>query len=185
MRVGRGKFKIGKTLLFEPEITPRIIKINKLLKKNLPFINYCLWNSNIINEFSLHINKLDFTIIDTEKEVAEPVFFLLKENYKHVFYKASKELYYNYFPDIQNILIIRHLTTEAPVQTIKTIPTVTIEKMLVDLYSDTEFEYIQGNELTLIFKNAFDKYTVNESKLLRYASRKGKKNKILDIINKL
>ena len=128
---------------------------------------------------------MNFTIIDTEKDVAKSVFFLLKENYKHVFYKADKEMYYNYFPEIQNVIIIRDLITEAPIKTIKTIPTVTIEKMLVDLYSDIEFEYLQGNELSFIFKNAFDKYTVNESKLLRYANRKGKKAKILNIIKNL
>lgn len=155
------------------------------MKNNLPFINYCLWNSNIINEFSLHINKMNYTIIDTEKEVAKSVLFLLKENYKHVFYKANKEMYYDYFPEIQNVIIIRDLITEAPVKTVKKIPTVTIEKLLVDLYSDIVFEYLQGNELSFIFENAFNKYTVNESKLLRYASRKGKKTKILKLINNL
>ncbi|MEA2040976.1 MAG: DUF6577 family protein [Bacteroidota bacterium] len=184
-RIGRGKFKIGKELLFEPEISLKIKKINRLLKNNLPFINYCLWNSNIINEFSLHINKMNYTIIDTEKEVAKSVLFLLKENYKHVFYKANKEMYYDYFPEIQNVIIIRDLITEAPVKTVKKIPTVTIEKLLVDLYSDIVFEYLQGNELSFIFENAFNKYTVNESKLLRYASRKGKKTKILKLINNL
>ncbi len=128
---------------------------------------------------------MNFTIIDTEKDVAKSVFFLLKENYKHVFYKADKEMYYNYFPEIQNVIIIRDLITEAPIKTIKAIPTVTIEKMLVDLYSDIEFEYLQGNELSFIFKNAFNKYTVNESKLLRYANRKGKKTKILEVIKNL
>jgi len=94
-------------------------------------------------------------------------------------------MYYNYFPDIQNVIIVRHLVTEAPVQKIKTIPTVTIEKMLVDLYSDIDFEYLQGNELSFIFKNAFSKYTINENKLLRYANRKGKKEKIIDFIKNL
>lgn len=184
-RIGRGKFKFGKELLFIPEISSKILKINKLLKNNLPFIKYCLWNSDIINEFSLHINKINYTIIDTEKEVAKSVFFLLKENYKHVFYKANKEMYYDYFPEIQNVIIIRDLITEAPIKTVKKTPTVTIEKLLVDLYSDIEFEYLQGNELSFIFENAFNKYTINESKLLRYASRKGKKSKILKIIQNL
>ncbi len=155
------------------------------MKSNLPFIHYCLWDSKIINEFSLHLNKINYTIIDTEKDVAKSVYFLVKENYKHVFYKANKEMYQDYFPEIQNIIIIRNLITEAPVKIIKTIPTVTIEKMLVDLYSDIEFEYLQGNELSFIFKNAFIKYTINQSKLLRYARRKGVKDRIEKLINNL
>ncbi len=182
-RMGRGKFKFGETLLFKPKNTSKIIKVNNLIKKQLPFINYCIWTSNIINEFSLHINKINYTIIDTEREASKSVLFLLKDYYKHVFYKASKEMFVDYFPDLKNIIIIRDLVTEAPVQSVNKIPTVTIEKLLVDLYCDSEFEYLQGNELSYIYKNAFDKYTVNESKLLRYASRKGKKVEILKFIN--
>ncbi len=168
-----------------PEISSKIIKINRLLKQQLPFIKYCLWNSIIINEFSLHINKINYTIIDAEREVAKSVFFLIKDNYKHVFYKANKEMFYDYFPDLQHVIIIRDLITEAPIKTIKKIPTITIEKLLVDIYSDIEFEYLKGSELSFIYKSAFDKHTINESKLLRYASRKGKKTKILKLIKNL
>jgi hypothetical protein len=94
-------------------------------------------------------------------------------------------MFYDYFPDLQNLIVVRELITEAPIQTIKKIPTITIEKLLVDLFGDKEFEYLQGNELFIIYKNAFDKYTVNESKLLRYASRKGKRGKISNLLKKL
>ena len=51
--------------------------------------------------------------------------------------------------------------------------------MLVDLYCDVElFQFYQGKEKNTIFKEAFSKYTINKSKLLRYASRRGKKEEI-------
>ncbi|MHA4811483.1 DUF6577 family protein [Flavitalea flava] len=49
------------------------------------------------------------------------------------------------------------------------------EKMLVDLFTDNEFEYLEGNELISVFKNAWDHFPVNQSKLLRYAGRKGQR----------
>ena len=51
--------------------------------------------------------------------------------------------------------------------------------MLVDLYCDVDlFQFYQGKEKGTIFKEAFSKYTINKSKLLRYASRRGKKEEI-------
>ena len=58
-------------------------------------------------------------------------------------------------------------------------PTATLEKILVDIFSDEEFQYLQSNELVVIFKSAFERYTINESKLIRYADRKRKKKQLL------
>ena len=56
--------------------------------------------------------------------------------------------------------------------------------MLVDLFSDTViFDLFQGNERSIIYTEAFEKYTINNNKLLRYASRRGKKEEIQEYIN--
>jgi hypothetical protein len=72
--------------------------------------------------------------------------------------------------------------TGSPVQLVKNVPTTTIEKLLVDLFCDKEFEFLQGYELTHIFNNAFSKYTINVDKLLRYASRKAKRDQLSEFI---
>ena len=36
-----------------------------------------------------------------------------------------------------------------------------------DLFSNKEFEFLHGYELTFIFNHAFSKYTINKNKLLR------------------
>jgi hypothetical protein len=59
----------------------------------------------------------------------------------------------------------------------------TLEKILVDWATDKEFFSFQGNEIFSIFKNAFDKYTINKSSMLRYASRKEKRANIAEMIN--
>lgn len=59
--------------------------------------------------------------------------------------------------------------------------------MLVDIFCDKiVFLAYQGNEMKTIFTSAYNKYTINENKLLRYANRRGKKEqlqKYLKLIN--
>ena len=49
--------------------------------------------------------------------------------------------------------------------------------------SDEEFEYLRSNEMVLIFKSAFERYTISESKLIRYADRKRKKKLLIDFLD--
>ena len=56
-------------------------------------------------------------------------------------------------------------------------------KILIDLFSDKEYVSFQGGEIYSIFSNAIELYTVNERALLRYTSRKKKKDKIRGLLN--
>jgi hypothetical protein len=75
------------------------------------------------------------------------------------------------------------LITEAPIQYIDKIKTITVEKLLVDIFSDEIWESLKGYEMVRIFENAFGKYSINYSKLLRYAFRKGKKEEIMNFLS--
>lgn len=59
--------------------------------------------------------------------------------------------------------------------------------MLVDIFCDEIiFSAYKGNEMKTIFTSAFNKYAINENKLLRYANRRGKREqlkKYLKLIN--
>lgn len=182
LRTGKGKFRLGKGFLYIPEVDNRIIKINRLLKEKYPFIQYCIWVSSSIIEFGHHIPKTNIILVDTERDSMESVFYTLKEEFKTVFHKPGKDLYDNYINDLQKPIIVRPLVSEAPLQTIKRIPTLTLEKLLVDALVDEEFVFLKGNEINHIFRNAFERYSVNISKLIRYADRKRKKPEVLQIL---
>ena len=66
-------------------------------------------------------------------------------------------------------LVIRNLTTESPLGERDNLPVITIEKMLVDVYCDSEFLFLAAGELRAIYQNAYYKYTINENRLMRYA----------------
>jgi len=182
IRIGKGKFKLGKGSLYIPEVDPRIIKTSKFIKERFPFIQYCIWGSFSIIEFGHHIPRTNIIFVDVDRDTTESVYHSLKEEYRDVFYKPGKELLNNYINDLNKVIIVRPLVSEAPIQIVKKIPTITIEKLLVDALVDEEFEFLKGNEINHVFENAFDRYSVNISKLIRYADRKRKKTDLLQIL---
>ncbi len=178
VRLGRGKFALGVHTQYKPYTSLRFSRINNLIKNRFPYIQFCIWNSSSIIEFGQHIPKTNTTYVDVERDAAESVYYLLKDEYSEVFLRPGINAINEYISDLDKPIIVRTLVTEAPLQLIHGILTITIEKLLVDLFSDEEFTLLQSNELTHIYRNAFDRYSVNKSKLLRYADRKRKKKEL-------
>jgi len=178
-RIGRGKFSLGNSKIFIPEINSKLKTINSKLKKEFPFLEICLWNTSSFNEFMVHQPGRFYILIEVEKDAAQSVFFFLKEAKYSVFIDPTKDLIEKYLPDEKETLIVKPLVTEAPTQKIEGLNTTTIEKMLVDIFCDEViFSTQQGAEKRTIFKEAFTKYTINQSKMLRYADRRRKKEEL-------
>ena len=81
--------------------------------------------------------------------------------------------------------LIKNLVSEAPLQKVDDIPVSTLEKMLVDIYCDPDFSYLQGSEYARIAENAMTIFNINKTKLLRYAKRRGVKEELERIYNEL
>ena len=185
-RIGRGKFLLSDKKEFIPDIPSKLEVLNNKIKKQFPFLNFCLWSSAVFNEFMLHQPGKFYFIVEVEKDATESVFYFLKEKNYSVFVNPTRELLNLYVPDEKETWIVKSLVTEAPVQHISGIPTTTIEKLLVDLYCDAIIlDAQQGFEKDRIFNNAFEKYVINENKMLRYAARRRKKKVFSDYINSI
>lgn len=185
-RIGRGKFVLGTQSLFIPNIPQKLKTFNYKLNKNFPFLDYCLWTTSVLNEFMLHQPGRFFFLVEVERDAVESVFFFIKELKYSVFMEPSNELLDRYLPDEKETWIVKSLVTEAPIQIISGIPSTTIEKLLVDLFCDTVvLDAQQGSEKDRIFKEVYEKYTINESKMLRYADRRRKKKEFGDYLNKV
>jgi hypothetical protein len=177
-KVGRGKYKLGERKLFKPILYEETIeiyqKISVLFPQNIESsIRFCCWHTSILNELMNHQPARFFTLIETEKEVTDSVFHLLREQYTDVFINPTPKEINDYIIGKQGVVVIKNLKTEAPTQVIEHIPTITIEKILVDIYCDESlFITYQEPERETIFRNAFENYVINESKLFRYARRR-------------
>ena len=127
-----------------------------------------------------------YILVETEKESMESVFYFLKENKYAVYLNPGPEIISKYLSSEKNAVIIKSLVSEAPMQNIKGVNTITIEKMLVDIFCDDNiFSAQQGSELKNIFIEALKKYTVNENRLLRYADRRRRKDDIIKYLKSI
>jgi hypothetical protein len=185
-RIGRGKFILGEGRNFIPEIPDKIKVINNKLRRNFPFLNICLWSTSVFNEFMLHQPGRFYLLVEVEKDAMESVFYFMKESKYSVFLEPTRELFNRYIPNEKETWIVKSLVSEAPTQNVSGINTTTIEKMLVDIFCDPlTFDAQQGSEMKIIFKESFEKYTVNENKMLRYADRRRKKKKLNEYLDKV
>jgi hypothetical protein len=185
-RVGRGQFTLGEDRNFIPQITSHLKKVYTKLHKHFPYLQICVWHTTVVNELMLHQPGRFYTLVEVEKDAIEHVFFVLKENYQHVFLNPSAHLLSHYASGDKAAIIVKSLVSEAPIQTVNGVQTITIEKMLVDIFCDeTIFASQQGGEMDHIFKEAYNRYTIHENRMLRYADRRRKKDAFDNYLNRV
>lgn len=185
-RIGRGKFEIGEGKNYIPEISPKIRSLNTKLKKKFPYLQICIWDTSILNEFMLHQPGRFYLLVEVEKEVLNPVFYFLKEAKYPAFVGPTKEILEKYLPINKEAVIVKPLVSEAPIQDIKGVNTASLEKILVDIFCDKViFSAHQGSEMRKIFMEVLTKYTLNQNRMLRYADRRRKKENFHQYLNSI
>ena len=178
-RIGRGKFRLGEGRKYIPEISKETKSIFKKLKTEFPYANFCVWNTSVLNEFMQHQPNRFLLLVETDKETANSIFYFLREIQKPGFIEPTNDILKKYILNEKEAFVVKLLVSEAPTQNINEVETATIEKILVDIFcDDIIFSAQQGAEMRTIFKEAFTKYTINQSKMLRYADRRGKKEEL-------
>lgn len=164
-------------------VSDELKQLNELLKTKFPFIIFCLWNSNVLLPFMRHIPNLNLIYVDVENDAAESVFNFLNENQeKRIFLRPNAEEFNRYITGT-DVIIIRQLISESPLQKVGDILVPTFEKIMVDISGDVEFEFLQGAEITYFYQNILEHNEINKSKLLRYASRRGRRQKVEQLYN--
>lgn len=189
IRIKRGVYKLPDDARkdFSIVCSEEMKKINQQLKTQFPFADYCLWSGSSLLPYMHHMPSLSFVLVDVEREVAEAVFNLLNsDSSKRVYLMPSLTDFERYI-NTNEAIIIRSLISESPLQLVDGIKTPTIEKILVDIIGDVEFSFLQGVEINYVYNTIFEKHNINKNKLLRYASRRGRKQLIEDLLktNKL
>lgn len=185
-RTGKGKFSLGSSKAFIPEVSITLKNLYRDIQRQFPYVQICVWSTSVFNEFMLHQPGRYYLLVEVDKDVTQSVFNFLTEKKKSIFLEPTAEVLSLYASKEKNAMIIKSLVSEAPVQLLQNVFTVTLEKMLVDIFCDEVlFAAQQGSEMQTIFRNAFDNYTVNENKMLRYADRRRKKEAFLNYLHKI
>lgn len=185
--LGKGIFTLKPIVEFKPIADKTIISLSRIISKTFPFINFVIWNNSILNTISQHISNKNIILIEVEKDSIESVFLLLKEKKKEVYINPSAEIINNYIYDSnKTVYVIKNLISESPLLKVDNYTMPSIEKILVDVYSNPSlFQSYQGRELRYLFTNAFEKYSISVQKMIRYATRRGKKEELLLFIQQI
>ena len=185
IKVGRNLFSISDNIkpTYEYKPSDEEYEMATSLQKKFPFVILCVWKANAITPFMQHIPSTSFLLVDVERVAMNSVFLHLQTLYpeKMILLNPSKEDCERYL-NMDNAVIVRPLIAEAPITAYQGINIPTIEKILVDIVADKEFEYANGAEMYHIYKNVFEAVDVNQKKMLRYASRRNKKQIIEQIL---
>jgi hypothetical protein len=179
-RLIQGVYRLPASLF---AVSDEIKQLNEMLKKQFPFADFCLWSSDVLMPFMHHIPTLNFIYVDVENDVAESVFNFLKSNQeKSIFFRPNKEELYRYIIG-KEAIIVRGLISESPLQTVENVFVPTLEKVLVDIAGDMEFDFLQGAEIIYFYRNVLERHKINIRKLLRYASRRGRREEVEQLYN--
>ena len=181
-RVAHGMYAVGTKEQFAIIPTEEQRSLNEELKHKWPYAHFCIYNGNIISPLQHHLSANNVTYIETEREAIVAVFNHLRDEGKVAYLRPTRELIYNYIDISKPAIFVKPLISESPIQECSGILVPTLEKLLVDLQKDNDFFYLQEAEGVNIFQNALSHYSINESRLLRYASRRGIREEIKTII---
>lgn len=155
------------------------------LAQAFPYAKMCVWDIDILNSFTQHQFSVSFDIVEIEKVAVAPAQEYL-EGYEPpcVQERVLQHITYDSFSP-KRLTVVKPLVSESPLANDVGIPTPSVEKIIVDLYSSgPAFYFLQGNETMKIIEALMLRYTINTSKLIRYASRRGKKEEIQSIASK-
>ena len=185
VRKGSGTYALSDKPIFRPNVSNGVKDLYESLKSKYPFTKVCVYEGPWISPLLHHMASNQIIYIDVEKDASEFVFDHLKSDGVNAYYKPDEDMVYRYINLDERNVFVKNLVSEAPLQKIDGIPVSTLEKILVDIYCDQDFSYLQGSEYVRIAENAMTIFNINKTKLLRYAKRRGVKEELEKIYNEL
>jgi len=181
----RGIFRLSNQKSeFRPYLQDKIHSINNIVKSEFNNINYCLWNTDWFNEFSIHQTSKNSIIVEVERDISKTLFYKLQDNgLTDIYINPDSNIFDNYIADKSESIIVKPLITKSPLQKYDNIIIPKLEKMLVDLFCE---KYIliayQGYEMKIIFENVINSYNLSYSSLLNYVRRRRKEAELKEYL---
>lgn len=166
---------------YKPRYSDHAEEIMTRVEEAYPLIKFTVFETLLMNDFLRHLIMQNTIFIQCEKDASAFVFRSLQEaGYKDLMYKPSEKEYEYYWS--RNCVVVTDLISEAP--TDHNDPhAVTIEKMMVDMYCDKNINWTYSQaEYPDVIKNVMEMYSVDLTKLYRYARRRNREKEIRAII---
>lgn len=182
-RLARGVYGEATKGEFIPTVSEKLVEVYENTVNEFPLIDVCVYSGIDISSLQHHLSSNNAIYIEVTKEATEAVFHWLIDNGFNAYHRPTEILMSEYVNLTEECVIVKSLVTESPLMKVDGIQTATLEKLLVDINTDADFYYLQGGETFYIMEQAQSLYQINQPKMLRYASRRGVRQKMLDLIN--
>lgn len=182
-RIGKGEYANRHKQSFAYKPSDKAKNIYDFLKSNLPFADFCVYDGSIISPIQHHLSINNAIYVETNRDIVETVFGRLKEGRKGVFRQPDAQFVYDYIDLKSSCIIVKTLVSESPTTKTNGIVVPTLEKMLVDIQADADFDYLMGAESQNMFNLAFDLFSINLQRLMRYARRRNIEQEINKLID--
>lgn len=186
--IDKGVYTLSRKPEYKPHLGEKARKIARLFVRKLSGSNYCISETSWLNEFSIHQTNSSVIVLEVEKDLLNSAFFTLKDEIKDLYLQPSPKEMEMYVLEKEDPVVLKSLISRSPTQKKMdknlTIYLPHLEKLLVDAYCDRQiYFFYSGVELKNIFNNAFDRYTINLSRLRSYAKRRGKGMEIKEFMS--
>ncbi|WP_163380133.1 DUF6577 family protein [Cyclobacterium sp. SYSU L10401] len=184
-QIGRGLY----TFDFKPEFSPELSLKSKRLYNRIKGIysgEIVMWDTFLLNDIGNdHISKY-WVFLALNKDGLDLLFNEMRAFSKPVYLQPDKETTVRYIIPQNEAIILTALISETPTERSGDYLSPSIEAILVNAW----FEYEQflepiGLDIDKLYVQAFAKYNVNKSKLLRYASRRDKRKEINELLKSI
>ena len=179
----RGIYEMDSSTPFQPKVSKSLIKIFNKIKREFPYIIFCIWDTVWLNDLMRHQPFKHYVVVEVEKDASESVFMFLKETMKNVFINPDEEIFNRYIYNYDEVVIVKKMVSESPLIEKNKIVIPVLEKLLVDMLIERSLFSAQQNEMEFIMKNAMEKVTLNELKMRRYALRRNREKEINKLLN--
>tara|TARA_R110002072_G_scaffold301732_1_gene482206 strand:- start:2349 stop:3116 length:768 start_codon:yes stop_codon:yes gene_type:complete len=182
--IGRGMYVISYKPKYKPIISESLLKIARKTEERLDGINYCIWDTEWLNEFTQHQISNPLIIIEIERDFIDSLYYYLNDHLRMDFFlnPDDKDIQF-YITESNAPVVIKRLITRAPTVKQKdkkvSYSIATLEKIMVDLFADDKlFHSYQGSEMGRIYENIINNYNINFTRLFSYAKRRKKEQEI-------
>ena len=187
-RAGRGEYEMAKNRLpeyvYQPSDEEKSVFMK--LKQHFPLLDMCIWSPNVLASFMMHVPDIGYTFVDVKKDGLETVFHVLQdmELGRNILLSPSPTDCERYLTG-SDAIVVRQLIGESPLTLVDGCTVPRLEKILVDVIGDNELFFASGYETYNIFEFALERNHINKSKLLRYASRRNRREKVEQILHEI
>ena len=183
VRMAKGEYALpASKRVFEYVPSKAVERLYAKLKRILPYTDFCVYDGSIFVPFQHHVATNRAIYVETNREAVDTVFAQLKNVRKNVYKQPGASFMYDYVNLQKPCVIIKAFVTESPVAECNGVVVPTLEKLLVDMQKDADFDYMRGVEGTYMFQTAMEQYVVNIPRLFRYAKRRNAYERIKQIV---